>query len=1848
MPLGFLLLVILAVESYDTYTQTKIEETEGYCKAPLVVVSNWTSAAHWFGTTEDQSSPFDTSLKRHSISGRHTAPHQENGGNGDSMALLHLQTNGEGQIRVLPKMWQALDEMLRCQLQAAGTVLRQLGLGEIFKFQCQKEEQSQQITTRSWTRTQRKGWQSRWKRQRHSRKIQGCEWETGGIPFDSHNSITVHSISEQPASYGAMEWRGQQRTSHHHDSSSYANCKCRIGSSSSQGLPESRSDASRSQGVDREDTGAGSAVSNSGLTCRDIQSWQGPKASYGNPGSQEDPQSSMVSTPQRIGRPLESPTSRFHGATGIPDREGEQSYQRYPSCQQGNTEPELQSSRCYRSRSLSPIGSGVQGRAQQGLGGRRSQKEAAQGLRGMCSNRRSADYRGHACPERWRGGRRSKAEKSEGNRTSRFRRLQSFSGCYYLIFGCASTCPLVNATRTKPFQVTFDPVVEAYDTLGCCAASYSFENASAFPFQDWNWEATAMTLSDCLPFVSGAADAAAWDSQRKATIWRFNTLSEAVGVPVKHLDPQDFDSDRWQSDDFPIEAHSHLRMLDLWYHDARIQSTVQELQQDRQRDLEPILIIDEWEALLEILASQIDNSEELTLIMHGLCQTDVGQRETQTTPDIEDIRFAVLRTWEDYFHPGVTGFLHIVKPQEDIVQNKLRIIVEMSGAGVTLPVRDVATLRRIHWNGVIDNDVLQTAAYHTPGYNNFELFAQTDLAHWCLAHHSYYCNVHIENQILLPMRPANLRQGSLIDIFVHHKEDSEDQDEATLLQQTRTTMQDSLSPHVNDLCCGEGENCTGIRELEDWGNEQIVFMQRAVPTRSPSLSQIRLHGLHCHLATILIDRDQPLMEAVADSWPYGNRQHDTVVALHSVEHPPAFQSGQDPMYLVEHQDDYFEQIHTDDILALITISFESPTQKKQKIRTLWCPHKATRIDMLHFLRIVWYCRRPNLICFLYWNGRLWPESDHALRTLVAGDHLRLVMRSDGPEWCDIEFSEGTSRDYRVYESSPENVPQQQEQEEQSLPSTYSIRSRSRERSPRSGHREEDSDSLLQLPNHHDMVSLLQISARLSGSSFHESSQEIANPHVSDRWCERQWYAGSSTDPEPWTELEQGEKSTSCQQTWSFKQIIHLFEDFDSNFSLPCFSFPEDWPWKGPELQWKDLPFYDPGQPCDELVVYTDGSAGKETAGAAAVIYCRTYFGWSFGGALSLQLPSETSFCAEQWGTIIAAKAIYDHLKIQEACQRDKPRCTILFDSQSAGYTATGHWGVKGDSRLQRIVRSISHLVFQRFGVTINGEHVAAHRGDPGNEFADNVAEQARQGNVVGSGATGLWHLAQTMDIKHWEWLWFLCKRDPNLSWSGDQLTVSYHLSRPGDPETVLNLHHIQGQAEVPTAHQHRLGILDLTTATANVLTLKAGTKEDRLGLQGSTRQQVVYKQFHEQGIHVVAIQESRLRQTGKTANPWYIVRQADANQNGCYGVQLLFHKTLPIGHSVDDEDHTFNFKEEEIRYVARDPRYLIVKVNNPLLRAIVIAAHAPHRGAPEQEIANFWHTISCAIPKNCESWDKIVLTDANAHLGTIPTAAVGAHQAEEEDDKSAHFHNFLVEHGLWLPSTFEETQDGEGGTWWNDRAKKWQRNDYIAIGQGWKGFCRASVNEDIDLSLCKDDHRVAQLRSVNYVHLHTTTKKTSRRWDAMALAQWATSLTPTSIPQLDSWTLDVHSHAQALESTFEWHLHQHVRQSMQTRRKTHLSEETWSYVLQKRTHRRFLAEANNHDRLTRLRLIFTAWRDHHGPSGYAGVTTILKHLDHLVAGALQCFQQSGREVTRRIRKDDNKHYQDIAEEAGLR
>lgn len=146
----------------------------------------------------------------------------------------------------------------------------------------------------------------------------------------------------------------------------------------------------------------------------------------------------------------------------------------------------------------------------------------------------------------------------------------------------------------------------------------------------------------------------------------------------------------------------------------------------------------------------------------------------------------------------------------------------------------------------------------------------------------------------------------------------------------------------------------------------------------------------------------------------------------------------------------------------------------------------------------------------------------------------------------------------------------------------------------------------------------------------------------------------------------------------------------------------------------------------------------------------------------------------------------------------------------------------------------------------------------------------------------------------------------------------------------------------------------------------------------------------------------------------------------------------------------------------------------------------------------------------------------------------------------------------------------------------------------------------------------------------------------------AKDLEPTVITIGDAWKMDVHSHAHALEASLEQRMQQEVGLQKQTKRKTHLSDETWQYILQKRAARRKLAEVKEHGRLTIMRVVFENWKGgkQDALEQREGYGAIFKSLDVLAAQALHDFRQCGRLVTACVRKDDNRFYQEMARKAG--
>ena len=289
-----------------------------------------------------------------------------------------------------------------------------------------------------------------------------------------------------------------------------------------------------------------------------------------------------------------------------------------------------------------------------------------------------------------------------------------------------------------------------------------------------------------------------------------------------------------------------------------------------------------------------------------------------------------------------------------------------------------------------------------------------------------------------------------------------------------------------------------------------------------------------------------------------------------------------------------------------------------------------------------------------------------------------------------------------------------------------------------------------------------------------------------------------------------------------------------------------------------------------------------------------------------------------------------------------------------------------------------------------------------------------------------------------------------------------------------------------------------------------------------------------------------------------------ATDAGHYGIIVGFNTQHPHGWTKEDnkDDNGVVFHSCHFSLIARDPRFLIVRVRTPVLRCIVIAAHAPHTGAAEKDIEAWWLQVDASIPRKYATWDRILLADANARVGTYPSPHVGPWQAEIDTEKSEYFLQFLQQNALWLPATFEHCQEGEGGTWRHNQGK-WLRNYFIALPMTWQCHSlTAYVSDQVDLSTVKEDHALAVVtltKNIIPFAKPRSVKLNKRNERDLDQASHLEFLQPLQV----SWEVDVHTHAHMLQA-------QLLKQIPGRKRtwsplKTTMSAATWNLVKEKKT-----------------------------------------------------------------------------------
>ena len=218
---------------------------------------------------------------------------------------------------------------------------------------------------------------------------------------------------------------------------------------------------------------------------------------------------------------------------------------------------------------------------------------------------------------------------------------------------------------------------------------------------------------------------------------------------------------------------------------------------------------------------------------------------------------------------------------------------------------------------------------------------------------------------------------------------------------------------------------------------------------------------------------------------------------------------------------------------------------------------------------------------------------------------------------------------------------------------------------------------------------------------------------------------------------------------------------------------------------------------------------------------------------------------------------------------------------------------------------------------------------------------------------------------------------------------------------------------------------------------------------------------------MIGVQESRSQFTGHNICLDYHILASPASSRGVGGVQLWIKKHWTVPHG------RINILPAHLRIIAARPQHMIVRFHFEGLRLLVIVGHAPNNPS-FTEATSFWKQISDDIPSTLRSWPVVALLDANARVGSVISASVDDFGADTENLAGECFHQWLHNHALFLPQTFEVHHDGDHATWQHSSGTT-ARIDYIAVDRALDHPAIRTQIANIDLSLHHPDHCSVQL-----------------------------------------------------------------------------------------------------------------------------------------------------------------------------
>ena len=650
----------------------------------------------------------------------------------------------------------------------------------------------------------------------------------------------------------------------------------------------------------------------------------------------------------------------------------------------------------------------------------------------------------------------------------------------------------------------------------------------------------------------------------------------------------------------------------------------------------------------------------------------------------------------------------------------------------------------------------------------------------------------------------------------------------------------------------------------------------------------------------------------------------------------------------------------------------------------------------------------------------------------------------------------------------------------------------------------------------------------------------------------------------------------------------------------CKSCPAIWDWFTHFGSWYDRPF-DP----EAVHIYTDGSTCQADSGHPATASwafnvwaldgtTQAYLGHSCGVTVSESSPfhlgevGEDALTGEQLALAWALS-----WTIEASCAFRRASFVFHFDNQSAGFGGFGSYKLPTDEKTSRPTR-LSHSVAvlrhcaQAVCVVI-GRHVPSHSGYAGNELADVLAKFAsRHPEPEELISSPYWpSLVTKHALSSWAWL-ALCNQH-DLPTLGAFEAEAHRLFKEAAVRPFTFFASEQERSPDCDLNPGSIGV-QLRLCSLNVLSLR---EYDDLpqGLAVVGKRALLKQQLLRQQLHVVALQETRTPGDCLQPDADFVMLHSSCAPQGCFGCAIWLSKTLPV---VVAQEQVHYFTKDVCTVLVSEPRLLIVQVDLPGFSVTIVSAHAPYDGHQSQCATSFWRSVGDVVSSRPSGAQLVVLADSNGHLASISSHAVGTAGAESENQSGAAFHTFLIEFGLFLPSTFEGLHQGQHLTW-KVGSGSGHRLDYIAVPEEWiVGELVSSVWSDFDHLHDVDDHQPVLLfcelvRSLPLGHARVNVKAPRPRADTDPGQLQCFDYALGVLPPVD-WHVDVDTHYAAFAKSTLWCWSETVKPVSRQRCKPFISDDTLAAIEHRKQVRRYLAlETDAVARARKLVGLFAFW-----------------------------------------------------------